>query len=58
MRQLNTAASLLSEVTQLKGYMNIGLKRSQGNFGNVATADDIYKAISNAATTLNVKKSD
>jgi len=58
MRQLNTAASLLSEVTQLKGYMNIGLKRSQGNFGNVSTSDDIYKAFSNAATTLNLKKPD
>ena len=58
MRQLNTAASLLSEVTQLKGYMNIGFRRNQGDFGNVATPDDIYNAVNNAAATLKVTKSD
>ncbi len=58
MKQLNTAASLLSEVTQLKGYMNIGFRRNQGNFGNVATPDDIYSAVNNAAATLKIKKSD
>ena len=54
MRQLNTAASLLSEVTQLKGYMELGANR-MGVEGNVSTPEEIF---TKAALQLNLNKTD